>query len=411
MVVDPRTNNRYLITGREYVASSPGNAGPGNVVVPDGTDPSEYWSSPAEVTMWNFEKAGDAANQYYIKAADGAGAGKHLQLSATGVTLAESPMALTVTADGSRVTISTVVNGTTYYLGTGYNDSSNNKPGIDVSYFRTYPSNASNLARYNHLTLCDVRETSVDDPVYTGEKISVQEIEDYAADGSAYLIYKNVYDSATGQYESYVIDGEGNLVYAYENGDSISLHSAVDPRWFVSFCTDTNGNPNGYYIFKNATTGKCLRPSADGTFLCEIDDFTTMAPGVQLPGRSGGRSAYSVRAPRRRIRCICSACGTADRMLNAVRSSLPLPQCRSSRPCRSADSFSAAAASAMQMQIHRSSRCGRPAGGASSRSGSIMTRYSRGCRTVRCCISVRATGASDAASPVCRKPTGSSCTI
>ena len=75
------------------------------------------------------------------------------------------------------------------------------------------------------------------------------------------------------------------------------MHSAVDPRWYVSFCRGSNGNYNGYYVFTSvAEPHVCLRPTSTGLVLCDDPDecFTEAVPGVQLYGRSHGEFTSTI---------------------------------------------------------------------------------------------------------------------
>ena len=275
VVVDPRTHNKYIVTGTSVpttAAQASNQSG---------------WSSTADVDLWTFELVSGTTNQYYIKASSG----QYLTLTpANGVALSDTAQALTVTAvagttaSGSqRVTISGGEGDDIRYLCSQYTDATGN-PSAATSYFWPGQTSSSSLSDTYKMTLCEVRPADYSSgDEYSGQKISVQDIKDFLEDTSPYLVYKSVFNQKKGEYETYVIDGKGNLVYAYEKGDAIALYSTVSPLWNVVFC-DTAG----YYIFKNTQTGKCLRPTSDGYLVCELSDFTTQVPGVQLPGRNDG---------------------------------------------------------------------------------------------------------------------------
>ena len=217
-------------------------------------------SGTTEISEWTFEKAsGD--NKYYIKASNG----KYLNISANSDSLTLSDTAQEIT----------VTEGTGNYAGSANQATSTTTP--------EFYGNNINDNNYIWMTLCEVQEIDPDQyPVYSGEKISVQDL----VDGQKYIIYQNIYNETTGKYEDFVIDGNGRPVKAYDQGDSVSLHSEISPMWVLHICLNSNGEPNGYYIFRNEETGLCLKPMADGTLVAEYESDTTS--GVALAGKEAG---------------------------------------------------------------------------------------------------------------------------
>ena len=229
-----------------------------------------------KVDSWAFEAVEGTDNQYNIKAPNG----QYLRLDNDRLYLSDTAQALTVTAgtgdNAGKVRI------TSGYRQIQSSSSANRSSADGNQYFTNGNSNDGN---YYWLTLCEISEFDPNQyPEYSGEKISVQDL----VDGQNYMIYKNIYNKSTGQYEDWVIDGNGNPVRAYDQGDSLSLHSAVSPWWKVSILEDPNTHqPTGYYVFVNEATGNCLFPTADGTKVMPYDPEHPTS-GVALQGRERG---------------------------------------------------------------------------------------------------------------------------
>ena len=236
-------------------------------------------SGTTQIAEWTFESAG-GTNTYYIKALDG----KYLNLQNNNnrLLLSNNRQALTITAgtgnNAGKVRISD---------GNSWVQSSVSAAAARTANNSQYFFNGnSNDANYVYLTLCEIEEFDPDQyPIYSGEKISAQQL----VDGQKYILYKNIYNDITGQYEDWVIDGNGNPVRAYDQGDSLSLHSEVSPMWVLSILKNADGLPTGYYIFRNEETGLILHPMSDGTLVKEYDSVTSSTTdGVSLKGREGG---------------------------------------------------------------------------------------------------------------------------
>ena len=237
-----------------------------NLVTGDGAAP---------IVEWKFESAGPL-DTYYIKAD-----GKYLNLNGTdSLELSDTPQALTVTAGTGdyegKVKISYDTRSVQSSMKAATTDTVN-----DNQYF--YNGNSKEAGQV-YLTLCEVKEFSIGSQEYSGEKISVQDLKD----GKKYLIYRTIYNETTKKYEDWIIDGDGNPVRAYDQGDSLSLYSDKSPMWTLDILEDA-GEHTGYYIFRNEETGMVLHPLADGTLVKEYDAATSpTTDGVSLKGREGG---------------------------------------------------------------------------------------------------------------------------
>ena len=223
-----------------------------------------YVKANAEITFWTFTAAGD--HQYYIQTTDG----KYLNIEGTNdkdgaVKISETEQALTVAAGiGTHANQVRITNKNGLAI--------NNYSGTTADGFGPYSDNGNN----EWFTLYDVIDLN---PPYAAEKISVQALED----AQRVIIYKSVFNENTKQYEDYVIDGNGNLVKAYDKSDQLTGYSAVSPEWVVTLHRDeTTGELNGYYDFYCEETGKYLSPQSDGTLVSDT------RPGVTLNGRRDG---------------------------------------------------------------------------------------------------------------------------
>ena len=247
-------------------------------------------NSETKLTEWTFESAGET-NQYYIKTGEGDSA-QYLNLTANGLALSDTPQAITVspgTASGytDKVRLSASVNGTAKYVRSSVSnerDTNGNNP---------YFTSGASDNKFCYMTLCEIKEEEIGNTKYTGIKISSQDL----VDAESYMLYQSLYNPATDKYEDYVIDCDGTVRRAYDNGDELSLYGDEDscPMWMLRVCTNSNGEPTGYYVFKNEKTGMILYPLADGTLLKEYDPTTAdTSDGLTLPGRETGKYTSKV---------------------------------------------------------------------------------------------------------------------
>lgn len=150
------------------------------------------------------------------------------------------------------------------------------------------------------LTLCQIQEEIANNQesvynaaVYSGKKVSVSNLEN----GHKYIVYKTVFNNVTQEYEDYAIDGNGNLIKAYDKGDVLTFHSPVSPAWQFEVLGNNNG-ATAYYIFQNVegaidqkdkevSTNKILHPTTN-TIVADRTDESTTKDGVRLTGREKG---------------------------------------------------------------------------------------------------------------------------
>ncbi len=239
--------------------------------------------SPTPITVWTFEHVRD--NFYYICADDGTYLNMAKQ-SGTGLTTSSEPCLIEIVPDSAeRVTIDDkkylsllkvgfrVYDGDYYYI--------NLKGGNRINGYQTTKTNDSN-SRFSLYS-------SVDNKVLDAEKarkISVQDIQ--AAQDV--VIYRRVWNAAAEKYEFYVLDGNGKLVFAFDEGDYIAYRSGTAATWYVIEHIDENtGLPNGYYDFVNTETYQYLAPQHNQILSDEIK-------GVLLSGKSAGESNTTIEA-------------------------------------------------------------------------------------------------------------------
>ena len=225
----------------------------------------EYVSVNDDISLWKLENAGNG--RYNLQSEDG----KYLRINGNNnngtVTISNTKQALNVTAgDGNHAGQIRLTNTN--------NIAVNNYSGSTAGGFGTYNDGGNN----EWFTLYELEKITLN-PAYNAEKISVQDIQD----AQQVILYKSVYNETAGKYEDYVIDGNGNLVKAYDKGDKVVGRSGVSPVWTVTFHRDEITNElNGYYDFYNTSTGLYLSPQSDGTLVSSI------RPGVTLNGRRDG---------------------------------------------------------------------------------------------------------------------------
>ena len=239
-----------------------------------------YISTNNDLETWTFfRNAGNG--RYYIRNSQG----NYLRINGNNdngsVTVSTSSQALIVTAGtGNHTGQVRITNNNEIAI--------NNYGGSTTGGFGTYHDNGNN----EWFTLYEV-ENVVLNPAFSAEKIGVSS--DDFNDAARIIIYKSVFNENTGSYEDYVIDGQGNLVKAYDKGDQVVGRSAVSPVWVVTFLRNSNGDLTGYYIFQNEETGLILHPLADGTLVKEYDPETSQTTdGVALKGREAGEYTSTI---------------------------------------------------------------------------------------------------------------------
>ena len=279
---------RYGRTLQNTAGSGTNSLASLNVTVETHVSGKYFANTSTDVTQWRFESAGEE-NKYYIKDSSG----NYLNVGVGGLAVSDTAQALTVTKGtedyGDRVRIKSDDG---YYV---QNSSSAANATATGSYYFQASTAGTDVNAY--MALCEIQKVDPNQyPVYDGDKISVQDLQD----GMLVMIYRSVFDNANGTYQDFVINGNGQLVRCYDNGDSINLHSEVSPLWHVTICKNSQGVPNGYYIFMNvdkngdptAETPIVLCPKSDGTLVADFESTTTS--GVVLLGRENNQYASTI---------------------------------------------------------------------------------------------------------------------
>ena len=232
----------------------------------------------ASATLWTFTLVENY--KYYVQDENG----KYLSLNENGAFLSDDPVVLQFrqfTSDNYNNRLGLYQEDTNYRL--HFNSANHN---YDASTVNT------GVAYTSHIVLLTDAEVSTQDaPVYTGTKYAsydMQGAQGAYEDGMQIddiIIYHMVFNPTTQTYIPYVIDGEGNAVQAYDDGDNITFHSVVSPIWHMTICTRdgmSTGELNGYYIFQNVGTGLVLDPQHDSV----VGQYVAYnKSGVLLAGR------------------------------------------------------------------------------------------------------------------------------
>lgn len=117
---------------------------------------------------------------------------------------------------------------------------------------------------------------------YSAQKVSVAGNLNQVTNGDLIIIYTRKWDPQEKKYYFYVLDYNGELVRAYEEGDSIQwigtkINTAV---WhFTEYYWEGTTDPNFYYDIKNDYTGMFLAPQVSGQI------FAASPIGINLNGR------------------------------------------------------------------------------------------------------------------------------
>ena len=222
------------------------------------------------ITRWTFEHVAD--NQFYIVSDDG----KYLTIDGDNLRATDTPQAIEVVpifknsiVPTDQVYLRAVTNGKAYNV--NFKNQSNR---VDFKGSTATDAN-SQLTLY--------AESEPVDAIYA-RKISVCDIQD----GQDVVIYRKVWNEALQKNEEYVVDGNGNLVYAYDEGGLIAYRSGTPTVWkVIEHLDEVTGEPNGYYDFYNEATGKYLAPKMDSV----LSESTL---GVVLSGKEQNRYTSSI---------------------------------------------------------------------------------------------------------------------
>ena len=124
--------------------------------------------------------------------------------------------------------------------------------------------------------------TDEDFVMYSAEKISVSD--ENLHTGSQIVLYTRVWDGT--KYEFFVVDHDGTLIRAYEDGGSLTwvgryINTAL---WdFTEYFYEGTSTPNHYYELQNAYSGKYVAPQVNNGQL-----FANHTIGINLNGRRYG---------------------------------------------------------------------------------------------------------------------------
>lgn len=120
---------------------------------------------------------------------------------------------------------------------------------------------------------------------YSAYKVSVSDRTNMA-NGKQVVIYTRVWNDTDKAYEFYAVDHNGDLIRAYESGDTITWIGTQNNTllWdFTEYYEPGTTTPNNYYELQNSYTGKYLAPQIGGGQV-----FSDNTIGLQLNGRKDG---------------------------------------------------------------------------------------------------------------------------
>ena len=218
------------------------------------------------ITAWTFAHVRD--NVYYVQSDDGL----YLSIDGTKLTAGTTPCPIEVVLlDKNGMYTGKVrlrsADDPSYYM--------NLKGGNAANGFQ-----GSTSTDYNSTFSLYAAEGLDVYPTTTARKMSATEIQP----GQYLVIYQRIYNEAMDKYEYYAIDGEGKLVYAFDEGDTIAYRNKEpqSTQWYViEHIDEATGQPNGYYDFQNAKTGAYLAPQ-------HASILSNEKIGVRLNGKDAG---------------------------------------------------------------------------------------------------------------------------
>ena len=131
--------------------------------------------------------------------------------------------------------------------------------------------------------------------LFSAEKISVSDTE-RMANGQEVILYTKVYNEETGQDELYVVDGQGNLIRAYDQGNRImwGAEDIVPQSWMFFDYSEEDGSttdaPMDYYDLRNSFSDQYIAPQiSTGQVL------SGYPIGINMDGRRSGKSSTTIK--------------------------------------------------------------------------------------------------------------------
>lgn len=230
-----------------------------------------YVAKDSNISMWQFNTEG---GDLYTLSTDVNGTTKFLKINSNNISLADTESAASriqvIPGTGSnegKVRLKDSSNGKTIYL-------NNNK-------FAVNNDNAGSANQY--MSFAVLSELAEEDFVpYSAQKVSIADQAQQVQNGDQIVIYTRRWNDTEKHYDFYVVDHNGDLVRAYEEGGSIQwvgtkINTAV---WhFTEYYWEGTNEPNYYYDLKNDYTNQFLFPQVSGQILS--DDPV----GINLNGR------------------------------------------------------------------------------------------------------------------------------
>ena len=262
------------ISGRALTVNDSGNLDAREMLVkenPLNRKEYLYVAKDSNISMWQFNTEG---TDLYTLSTDVNGSTKFLKINSNNISLVDTESAASriqvIPGTGSnegKVRLKDSSSGKTIYL-------NNNK-------FSVANDNAGNANQY--MSFAILSELNEDDFVpYSAQKVSIAYQDQQVQNGDQIVIYTRRWNDTEKHYDFYVVDHNGDLVRAFEEGGSIlwigtKINTAV---WdFTEYYWEGTDEPNYYYDLKNVYTNQFLSPQVSGQI------FSGNPVGINLNGR------------------------------------------------------------------------------------------------------------------------------
>lgn len=264
MMAEPMSGGQRLIAKEVVLRNSPLNQ-----------RSKLYVAKNSDITLWTFHKKEE--DTYYVTVGT-AGNEKYLRITDKALSLAASPdddCVLKVTPGSGR------------YAGKiRLSNKKNYAPNLSRGTASNGFGSLNDSGDHEWFELAQLSQMTADDfMVYTADKISVSDAGNMA-NGRQVIIYTRIWNGTTKEYEYYAIDHNGDLVRAYESGNTVQwVGLKVNTMlWdFTEYYYEGTKEPNYYYELQNTYSGKYIAPQIrDGQVL------SGQKIGINLNGRRYG---------------------------------------------------------------------------------------------------------------------------
>ena len=227
-----------------------------------------------EITFWEFEWKND--NFYYLKANTAEGA-KYLTITASGVSLSDTPSKIQVVpgtgTHKGEICLKSEDGKTLAYSGN-----------VDTGFVVGGSAGSEWLHFAEESNLTDEYFKT-----YSAQKVSVSDTA-HVTNGSQLIIYTRFWNESKKRYDFYAVNKDGKLVPAFESGDSIEWigNNTNEMLWQL---TEYTGEDEGYFDLFNPASGLYIAPKMPDPDVAG-DDGQILSPNsgkLILDGRRKGK--------------------------------------------------------------------------------------------------------------------------